>query len=732
MGTIVGQRSRRPDAPDKARGAALFVEDLSFSGCLVAGVLRSPHAHARVADLQVAAARSIPGVRAVLTARDIPGRNLVPLLQPDWPLLAGEYVRHVGEAVALVAAESRAALRRALDAIVVDYEPLVAMLDMEEALAAGEVMASWKIRRGEASVAMTRSDLVVVEGTYHTPYQEHAYLEPNGMVAVPDGARGLVLYGSMENPFCVQATAAFALGWDMNRVRVVQTVTGGGFGGKEDAPALPGAQAALLAAATGRPVRLFLSREEDLAALGKRHPARIRVRTGATPDGRLFAAEVDCVFDGGAYATLSPSVLFRAAVHACGPYRVPNVRVDARVVRTHKVPAGAFRGLGIPQVAFAGESQMDLLAERLGMDPLELRRRNALEAGDETVTGQRLMGSVGLKEALNRVAESADWLRRRTLFAQEAGPLRRGIGLAVAWSGVGVGAVGRHQNPAAASIVVSGDGSVTVAVGTAETGQGMNVVLSQIAAEALGCPLELVRVVEADTGRVSDSGPSGAARSTVMSGNAVLDAAAKIRAAMDPEVGDRGLGWREAVAACVKQQVNLAALGWAVPPETSVDPVTGQGEPYAAYSFSAAVAEVEVDTETGETQVLRVHSAHDVGRVLNPEVAEGEIEGAVVQGLGYALMEEHVLRQGRILNDQLSTYLVPTALDGPELRTVLVEHPSSWGPHGAKGGGESPISTVAPAVTSAIAHATGSRLTEIPATAERVWAARRRKPAGSA
>ena len=551
------------------------------------------------------------------------------------------------------------------------------------------------------------------------------------MVARPDGAGGVLVYGSMESPFLVQAAAASALGWDMNRVRVIQTVTGGGFGGKDEAPALPGAQAALLAAATGRPVRLVLSREEDMTALGKRHPARIRFRTGATRDGDLLAAEVDCLLDGGAYATLSPVVLFRATVHACGPYRVPNVKVDARVVRTHKVPCGPFRGLGIPQVAFAGESQMDLLAERLGMDPLDLRRRNALEAGDETVSGQKLADSVGLKEALNRVAESADWLRKRALFAQDTGPVRRGIGLAVAWSGVGLGAVGKHQNPAAASVVVSADGSVTVAVGTTETGQGMNAVLSQIAAEALGCPLELVRVVESDTARVPDSGPSDAGRSTVMSGNAVLDAAAKIRAAMEPVVEDRGLGWREAVVACVKQQIGLAALGWAVPPETSFDPATGQGEPFPAYSFSAAVAEVEVDTPTGETRVLRLHSAHDVGRVVNPATTEGEVEGGVVQGLGYALMEQHALSEGRILNNQLSTYLVPTALDGPELRTALVEHASAWGPYGAKGSGEGPISPVAPAVTAAIVHATGARLTEIPATAERVWAALRRKAAGS-
>jgi CO/xanthine dehydrogenase Mo-binding subunit len=726
----VGQRIRRADAVDKVRGQALYVGDLAVAGCLHGGVLRSPHAHARILGLDVSMARSIPGVREIITARQIPGRNLVPLIQPDWPILAGEYVRHVGEGVALVAAETPEALRQALDAIVVDYEPLVAMLDMEAALAAGEVMAHFRVRRGEASVAMGRSDLVVVESTYLTRHQEHAYLEPQGMVAVPDGAGGIVVHGSLQSPFYVQRAVATALGADLARIRVVQAVTGGAFGGKDDAAALPAAQAALLAAATGRPVRLLLSREEDMAASSKRHPARVRFRLGATPDGHLFAAEVDLVMDGGAYATLSPLALFHATVHACGPYRVPNVKVDARVVRTHKVPSGAFRGLGGPQVSFACEGQMDLLAERLEMDPLELRLRNALETGDETVTGHRLDASVGLKECLSRVAESSDWERRRVLYAQDRDPVRRGIGLAAGYSGLGLGPVARLLDTAAASVVVSPDGSVTVAVGTAETGQGMATALAQITSEALGCPVERVRVLPADTSRVPGSGPTTGGRSTVMSGNAIRDAAAKIRAAMEPIVADSGLPWREAVTACVKNQVPLAAFGWAPPPPTSFDLASGQGEPYAGYTFSASVVELELDTGTGEVRVLRVHSANDVGRVVNPTGAEGQVEGSVVQGVGYALMEEHSVVDGHILNRDLSTYLIPTAVDAPEVRGALVEHPLAFGPHGAKGLADAPIVPVAPAVAAAIAHAGGIRPRELPCTAERIWSALRSK-AGS-
>jgi CO/xanthine dehydrogenase Mo-binding subunit len=567
----------------------------------------------------------------------------------------------------------------------------------------------------------------MVEGTYRTPYQEHAYLEPNGIIALPDGSGGLVVHGSMESPFYVQKAVASALGLGLHRVRVVQSVTGGGFGGKEETPCLPGAHAALLSASSGAPVRLVFSREEDMAVTSKRHPGRIQIRLAATPDGQLLAADVDYLLDGGAYATLSPLVLFRGAVHACGPYQVPHVRVDARVVRTHKVPCGAFRGSGEPQVVFAFESLLDTLAERLGLDPLDLRRKNALDVGSETITGHKLTASVGLRDVLSRVAQSSEWQRKRKEYAADEGPVRRGIGVAASYSGVGLGALGKHLNPAGASVVVGADGSVTVAVGTAEAGEGMLVILSQIAAEALGCPVEMVRVIECDTSRVPDSGPAGGSRATVMSGNAIREAALKIRTAMQPFTTDRGLSWNDAVTACVQNQVGLAAFGWAVPPETTFDPASGQGEPYIAYSFSATVVEVEVDTGTGETRVLRVHSAHDAGRVLNPTAAEGQVEGGVVQGLGYALMEEHVLKDGRIANDRFSTYLIPSAKDAPEIKAILVEHQYPWGPYGAKGLGEAPIVGVAPAVTAAIAHAAGVRLDEIPATPERVMVALRKQ-----
>ena len=658
----------------------------------------------------------------MLTARDIPGTNVLPLVQSDWPALAGEYVRHVGEAIALVAAESPEALAAGLAAVHVEYEPLEALLDMEQALVIGEVMAQWKVRRGEAAVALSRDDLAVVEGVYRTPPQAHVPLEPGGMIAEPDGTGGMFVQGAMESPFLVRQAVASILGWDANRVRVAQTTTGGGFGGKEEPAMAIAAQAALLAGATGRPIRFLLSRHEEMTAASRRHPARVRVRLGATPEGHLIGAEVDVLLDGGAYATTSPLVLFEAAAHACGPYRVPNVRVDAKVVRTHSLPSGVFRGSGAVPVAFAFESQMDVLAERLGLDPLELRRKNALVAGDETITGQRLETSVGLREVLDRVEESSDWEARRAALADQRGTVRRGIGVAASYNGLGLGPLGKHLQPGAgASIVVAADGSVTVMIGTTDTGQGEATALAQIAAETLGCPLGLVRVLPADTALVSDGGLLSGSRVTVVAGKAVQDAARQVRAAMDGVRGETGLAWKDVVSLCSQRRLGLAAHGWACPPESAFDLQSGQGEAYPAYTFSACVAEVSVDTATGETRVLRVTSGHDVGRVVNPTSAEACVDGGVTLGIGLALFEGHGLHEGVVERDDLSRYVMPTSVDAPEVQRAFVEHPHPWGPFGAKGLSDAPVIAVAPAVTSAIAHATGARVTDLPATAERVF-----------
>ena len=719
---VVGHPVRRPDAPEKVKGQALYIDDLAFAGMLHAAVVRSPHARARIRRIETAAARALPGVHAVLTASELPGRNVIPIVQNDWVVLADEETRHVGEPVALVAAETREQAQAAAAAIQVDYEPLEAVLTLEEAFEAQQIHSQYRVVKGDVDAAFADPALDVFEATYHTPYQEHAYLETNGLITAPDGKGGVVVYGSMQCPFYVQKAVASVLEMDLQQVRVVQTTTGGGFGGKEDAPSSPAAMCAALAWVTRRPVKLIYSRDEDMACMTKRHPGKVRYRTAVTRDGRIQAVEVDYFLDGGAYCTLSPIVLWRGLIHATGPYRVENVKVHAWAVRTNTVPCGAFRGFGEPQVVFAAEAHWDHVARRLGMDPVEFRMRNVLGYGDQTATGHHLDVSVGMDEVARKVLEAAGYEEFRKAPRPE-GRYRKGLGVAFCHYGVGLGALGGHLNPAAANVVVAGDGSVSVAVGTTELGQGMVTVLGQIAAEELGCPVELVHLVDPDTSRVPDSGPTVASRTTLMSGNAIRHACQQIKDRMKAHLGDRELPWREAVGECVRNTVQLASQGWAVPPKSTFDRETGQGEPYVIYTWCANTVEVTVDTETGEVRVDRVVSGHDIGKVINPQTAEGQVEGGVVQGLGYALVEEHHLQEGRILNNQFSTYIIPTAMDTPEIVPILVEHPYPWGPFGAKGLGETPLIPVAPAVVNAIADAVGVRLTRIPATPERVWSA---------
>ncbi len=639
-------------------------------GQLHAVLVRSPHPHARIVRIEAGPARGASGVRAVLTATQVRGRDRVPFLQQDWPLLAGEYVRHAGEPVAIVAAETLKAAERAADLVEVEYEPLDALLDTDEALKAGEIIFQQRIRRGEATVALGRSDVVTVEAVFRTPQQDHANVEPLAVLAVPEGVGGVLLYVNTENPFHVQQAVASALGVSHNAVRVVAARSGGGLGGRLETSSAAAAHAALVAVATARPVRLVLARPTDLAAGAKRHPSRIAVRLGATSDGHLIGAEVDLVLDGGAYATVSPHVLFRAAVASCGPYRVPNVRVDARVVRSHRVPSGWVRGAGEAQAAFAIEGAMDMLAERLGLDPLVLRYRNMLRIGDETITGQSLEEGVGLAQALDRVSEAANWAQGSVKSA--SGNVLSGRGLAVSMSGIGLGAVARQAGGVGAHVTVAADGSVSVAAGTPDTGGGSSSALDQIVADELNCSRDLVRSVPTGAHHLPDSGPSVAGRGTVLAGLAVREACRVIRASMEPVVADRGYSWLEAVEACNRQGVGLAGFGWAPAPETPFDAAAGQGRAFPGYTFSACVAEVEVDLETAETRVRRLRVAHDAGVILCPGTAAAQAEGGAVLGAGFALLEDTREVLGRITLSGAGSYLVPGSCDAPQVSVDFV------------------------------------------------------------
>lgn len=729
----VGKPMRRPDAPEKVQGRAVYVDDVHPAGMLYASVVRSPHAHARIKAIRTDRARALEGVWTVMTHQDVPGKNIIPMIKDDWICLASEETHHVGEAIALIAAETREAAQKAMELVEVDYEVLPAVLTIEEGFEREDFLAQWKILKGDADSAFSDPDNVVLEEYYRTPYQEHAYLETNGVIAQPDGMGGILIQGSLQCPHYVQKAVATVLDIEMARVRIVQLTTGGGFGGKEDAPSVPGSHCALLAWKTKRPVKLVYTREEDMICMSKRHPGKVRYRMACNREGIIQAVDVDYWLNGGAYVTLSPVVLWRGLVHAAGPYRVQNVRVHAYAVRTDTVPCGAFRGFGEPQIVFAIEAHMDAMARLLGLDPVEFRLKNVLDYGDETITGHKLESSCGMKEVIEKVLEKAEWKERYPRYGRDTGRLRKGLGLALSYYGVGLGALGKHLNPAAANVVVSADGSITIAVGTTELGQGMFTVLTQICAEELGCDPRVIRLVEPDTSRVPDSGPTVASRTTLMSGNAVRNACQQIKERMEPHLQDQVIPWTspsyrpetwpQAVSSCLQKSVQMSAQGWSVPPKTSFDVDTGQGDPYVTYTWSANTVEVTVDTETGEVVVDRLVSGHDVGKIINPQTGEGQIQGGAMQGLGYALVEEHILKDGRILNNQFSNYIIPTPMDTPELIPVIVEHRYPWGPYGAKGLGETPMIAVAPAVVNAIAHAVGKHLKEIPATPERVWEA---------
>jgi CO/xanthine dehydrogenase Mo-binding subunit len=751
-GPSVGRSVTRVDALDKVTGSALYVDDLSVPGMLHAAVVLPRVAHARLVGLDARRALALPGVRAVVTAKDIPGVNQVGVVDADQPLLVEDTIRYSGDAVAVVVADTAARAREGAALVDLTCEELPAVFDALEAMEPGaprvhdkgNVFLEYKVRKGDADRGFERAD-VVVERTFRTFHQEHCYLEPMGAVAVPDGTSSITIYGSMQCPFYVQKAVAAALGLPLASVRVVQTVTGGGFGGKEDSPSEICACAAVAAWKVGRPVKLIYTREEDFYRSSKRHPMVVTFKLGATRDGRFTAARIRIVADAGAYSTLTPVVLFRATAHATGPYEIPNVETEACGVYTNRQTTGAFRGFGQPQTIFANESVVDEVAEALGIDPIEIRLLNCLDVGKRTATNQLLAESVGLRETLERARDASGWATKRAAHAGRAdradgaGRVRRGIGVGSIYYGVSLGAKGLALDGSGALMNVYRDGSVRIAVGGTEMGQGLLTVLSQIAADSLGIDVASVRVDLADTSAVPDSGPSVASRTTLMTGNAIVDAAAQIRdvmgavaadvlgverSAVEFAGGSVGCGrdrisFRELAGACWSRNVNTAASGWYAAPLSTFDE-NGQGDAYAVYSYATHVAEVDVDTETGAVRLLRVTAAHDVGKVLNPETLEGQIQGGVLQGAGMALMEKMRTDGGRIVTPDFATYIIPTAVDAPEIDALFVEHAYSRGPFGAKGVGETPAMPGAAAIANAVAHAIGVRFVELPITAESV------------
>ena len=738
----IGRPVPRKEGRAKVTGAAAYVDDITLPGMLHGATVRSHVPRGRVTGVHFS--EGIPWDEfTVVTARDIPGANYVALILNDQPYLADTVVNHAEEPVLLLAHPDKHLLEEARRAVRVHIEPLPPVFTIEESLDAREVVwgednvfKTFRVEKGDVDGAWGSPGVIVVEGEYRTGAQEQLYIETNGVIAEASPEEGVTVRGSMQCPYYVHKALVKLFGLPEDKVRVIQTETGGGFGGKEEYPSMIAGHAALLAWKSGRPVKMVYDRAEDMAATTKRHPSRTRHRTAVTRDGKLVGMEIDFVVDGGAYATLSSVVLSRGTIHAAGPYDCPNVRITSRAVATNVPPHGAFRGFGAPQSIFALERHLDRVAAAVGIAPDELRRRNFLRRGDATATGQVIREDVDLAGLLDRAFELSDYHAKRERFAREnvGARVRRGVGFASFMHGAGFTGSGEKYLQSIVGCEATSEGRVLVLAASTEIGQGTKTVFAQIAADALGLDYDRVEVVQPDTAGVPNSGPTVASRTCMIVGKLVESAALQIREAL------RGAGLlgetydgEEFARACAEYTSRHGALKtftqYRQPEGVEWDDEHYRGDAYGAYAWAVYVAEVSVDTLTCEARVEDFVAVQEVGRVIHPVLAAGQIEGGVAQGVGWALYESVLWRDGRMANGQMTNYIIPTSADIPPIRVHFFENPYAGGPAGAKGIGELPMDGPAPAILSAVEHATGVRADHVPLTPEALMDALAARPA---
>ncbi|MFV2007323.1 MAG: xanthine dehydrogenase family protein molybdopterin-binding subunit [Longimicrobiales bacterium] len=719
----------RREGISKLLGREPYIDDVPIDECLWGATVRSPFPRGRIREV-----RFSPDVDwdefVVVDHRDVPGENHVWLIESDQPVLAADSVRHVHEPVVLLAHPSRETVRRAVRSVEVVVDPAPPVLDFRlppdaDGVQHGtdNVFSHIVISKGDVEAALAAAP-VVVEGTYETGAQEHVYLENQGMVAWIDGDV-VVVKGSLQCPYYVHAALTHGLGREEDEVRVIQSPTGGGFGGKEEYPSVLALHAALLALKAGVPVKMIYDRSEDMAVTTKRHPAWIRHRTGVDLDGRLLAQEVEVIMDGGAYVTLSPVVLSRGLIHAGGPYACDNVHIDGRAVLTNSVPFGAFRGFGAPQTIFAVERHMDAIASRLGMDPVELRRINLIREGQSTATGQIIRDGADRLEVLDRALDLSAYREKQkehARFNDAHEDLRRGIGLSTSFHGAGFTGGGEVHLSSVAKVEARPDGGIVVLTSNIEMGQGTLTIFTQIASGLLGLEPDDVEIAEADTFRVPNSGPTVASRTVMVVGRLIEKACGDLVAKLGVS-GLRGSDLKRAIVDWYREHsdgVLDGAARYEPPPGTSWDEENYRGDAYGAFAWATCVVEVEVDLRTMVTRVLDVVAVQEVGKVLNELLARGQIQGGVVQAIGWALMEECVWSEGAMVNNQLTNYMIPTCDDVPPIRVDFLEAPYAHGTGGAKGLGELPLDGPAPAVAAAIEAATGTHPQALPVTPERL------------
>jgi CO/xanthine dehydrogenase Mo-binding subunit len=728
----IGRAVQRKEGREKVTGTARYVDDLAFPGMIHGVTVRSPVARGTIREIKFG--KNIPWREfTIATAKDIPGKNCIALLIEDQPCLADGFVNHPEEPVLLLSHPDKYLLEEARRAVHIEVDPLPGVFSIEDSLARkhivwGEdnIFKSYLVDKGDVDGAWSAADFIV-EGEYETGAQEQLYIEPQGMIAQASPATGVTVWGSLQCPYYVHKALVRLFGLPKEQIRVVQTETGGGFGGKEEYPSMIAGHASLLAWKSGKPVKIVYDRAEDMVATTKRHPSRTRHRTGVTRDGKLTAMEIDFTLDGGAYETLSPVVLSRGTIHAAGPYSCPNVRIRSRAVATNAPPHGAFRGFGAPQSVFALERHLDRVAAAVGLSPEELRHRNFIHQGETLAVGQVVHENVIMDKLLDRALDLSSYHEKLVRFAEEnrRGLTKRGIGFASFLHGAGFTGSGEEYLASEALVTATREGAVQILAGSTEMGQGTNTVFAQIAADALGLDCAQIEILQPDTSLVPNSGPTVASRTTMIVGKLVETGAQNIKTALFEsgllQPGFSAVEFRTACAQYIDKFGELRSLAkYQHPVDLHWDDTKYQGDAYGAYAWAVYVAEVSVDLRTAEVRVEDFMAVQEVGKVINPVLAEGQIEGGVAQGIGYALYENVVWQEGRMVNGQMTNYIMPTAMDIPKIRVYFEEIPYPRGPAGAKGIGELPLDGTAPAIANAIAHATGADVREIPMTPEKL------------
>ncbi|MFZ0948994.1 MAG: xanthine dehydrogenase family protein molybdopterin-binding subunit [Candidatus Sulfotelmatobacter sp.] len=723
---IVGNSVPRKEGRDKVTGRSQYVDDMVLPNMLFGATVRSQIPRGRIKKITFG-----PGVSwdefVIVSAEDIPGKNCVSLIEDDQPCLASEFVNHPEEPILLLAHPNRYLLSKAVEAVSVEYDPLPAIFTIEDSERRSEIIwgednifKTYLIEKGDVDGVWGKA-AYIVEGEYTTGAQEQLYIENNGMIATFDGTQGITVWGSLQCPYYIHKALMALCNLPAEKVRVVQKETGGAFGGKEEYPSMIAAHAALLAIKSGKPVKIIYDRMEDMTATTKRHPSRTHHRTAVSRDGKILGGEIEFTIDGGAYATLSSVVLSRGAIHAGGPYYWPSVRIRAKTVATNAPPHGAFRGFGAPQSLFAMERHMDRIAQTVGLSPVEIRRRNFLQLGQTTTTEQVVREPISLGKLLDRALDASDYHSKKQRFANhnESDTTRKGMGIAAFLHGAGFTGSGERYLSSVVGVEGCADGSVRVLVSSTEFGQGTNTVLSQIAAEALSLPYENVSMVQPDTQQVPNSGPTVASRTVMVVGKLVQSAALGIKQTLiSSNLLSESYTAEEFRAACqhyVSEHGQFRSWSrYEAPDGIFWDDQKYRGEAYAAFAWAVYIAEVTVDLTTYGVSVDDFVALQEVGRVLHPLLARGQIIGGIAQGIGFSLYEKVVWQNGRMQNGQMTNYIMPTSADLPPIRVFFEELGNIYGAYGAKGIGELPMDGPAPAIVNAVEDALGIHFDSVP------------------